>query len=167
MPQIRLQPFSPEGLVALLESVAQCEERMGLSVAVELRDFYVSGEVSKAWLETLRGSESPDPWIHGFAVVEGDTIVGTAGFKGPPNDDGVVEIAYGIVPSRQGRGYATEAAKALVEFARSDPRVKLIRAHTLPKSNASTRVLTKCSFHHVGEVNDPDDGLVWRWERRS
>ena len=136
-----------------------------MSVAPELRDFFVSGEVSKEWIERLRSSKSADPWIHGFAVIEGDTIVGTAGFKGPPDEIGAVEIAYGIVPSRQGRGYATKAANALVQFALGDPRVKLIRAHTLPESNASTRVLTKCSFHHVGVFNDPDDGLVWRWER--
>ena len=31
---------------------------------------------------------------------------------------------------------------------------------------ASTRVLTKCGFSRIGEVIDPDDGLVWRWEKR-
>ena len=165
MPEIRLQPVSPEELLALLESVAQCEERMGLSVAPELRDFFVSGEVSNEWIESLRSSKSADPWVHGFAVIEGGTVVGMAGFKGPPDDNGVVEIAYGIVPSRQGRGYATEAAKMLIDFALDDARVTLIRAHTLPEANASTRVLAKCSFTHVGEVVDPDDGPVWRWER--
>ena len=31
--------------------------------------------------------------------------------------------------------------------------------------NASTRVLTKCGFRHIGQVIDPEDGPVWRWER--
>jgi len=44
--------------------------------------------------------------------------------------------------------------------------VRLIRAHTLPEPNASTRVLQKCGFEQVGEVTDAEDGLVWRWERR-
>ena len=39
------------------------------------------------------------------------------------------------------------------------------RAHTLPTPNASTRVLAKCCFQYIGEVIDPEDGLVWRWER--
>jgi ribosomal-protein-alanine N-acetyltransferase len=43
----------------------------------------------------------------------------------------------------------------------------VVRAHTLPNPNASTRVLTKCGFHRVGEVIDPEDGLVWRWERND
>jgi RimJ/RimL family protein N-acetyltransferase len=31
--------------------------------------------------------------------------------------------------------------------------------------NASARVLAKCGFRRVGEVIDPEDGLVWRWEK--
>jgi RimJ/RimL family protein N-acetyltransferase len=64
----------------------------------------------------------------------------------------------------QGRGYATEAARALVAHAFGIDGVRVVRAHTLAQINASTRVLTKCSFEHVGEVVDPEDGLVWRWE---
>jgi hypothetical protein len=41
--------------------------------------------------------------------------------------------------------------------------VKLVRAHTLRTPNASTKVLKKCGFEFVGEVFEPDDGLVWRW----
>ena len=63
-----------------------------------------------------------------------------------------------------GEGYATEAAEALVIFAFSSDQVRVVRAHTLPEANASTRVLTKCGFRFIGEVIDPEDGLVWRWE---
>lgn len=165
--RVRLQAFSPEDLLALIEGVPQFEARMGLSVAEGLREFFVSGEVSPAWLERLRSAKAPDPWSHGFAVVEreGGSAIGTAGFKGPPDPEGIVEIAYAIVPGHQGRGYATEAAEALVAFSFNDPRVRLVRAHTLPTSNASTRVLAKCGFTKVGEVTDPEDGLVWRWQR--
>jgi len=69
------------------------------------------------------------------------------------------------VPDYQGRGYATEAAAALVIFALERVDVRRIRAHTAPEPNASTRVLSKCGFHHLGEVTDPEDGPVWRWER--
>ena len=65
-----------------------------------------------------------------------------------------------------GKGYATEAAEALVSYALADPRVRVVRAHTFEKANASTRVLTKCGFGYIGEVIEPEDGLVWRWEKR-
>jgi RimJ/RimL family protein N-acetyltransferase len=166
---LRLVPFSPEQLLALLEGVPQFEERFGLRAAEGLRDGYVSGEVSPVWLAQLRASTATDPWLHGFAVVhrENNLVIGSAGFKGPPDAEGIVELAYGIVLGYQGRGYATEAAAALVAYAFASDRVRLVRAHTRPTPNASTRVLTKCGFERVGEIVDPEDGLVWRWERTN
>ena len=85
------------------------------------------------------------------------------GFTGPPNDTGVVEIAYSIAPAYQGKGYATEAARALIEIARAEPAVRLICAHTLAERNASSRVLEKCGLRKVGEAME-DDLPIWRWE---
>lgn len=127
-------------------------------------------QLSADWLGQLHRSTASDPWTHGFSMVQRDSggiVVGKAGFKGPPAADGVVEIAYGVDPDHQGKGYATEAAQALVAFAFSSDGVRVVRAHTLPEVSASTRVLTKCGFRHIGEVVDPEDGLVWRWERHD
>ncbi len=123
-------------------------------------------EVSPDWLARAEAATSADPWIHGFALVHrsSDLVVGTGGFKGPPADDGIVEIAYGVSPGHREKGYATEAAQALTAFALASDQVRVVRAHTLPEPSASTRVLTKCGFRCVGEVVDPEDGLVWRWE---
>ena len=125
-------------------------------------------EVSPEWIARMKASPSASPWTHGFAVVqrESGAVVGSCGYKGPPGADAVVEIAYGMNPAYQGRGYATEAARALVAFAFGSGQVSLVCAHTLPMENASTRVLTKCGFRRIGEVVDPEDGLVWRWELR-
>ena len=162
-----LTPFSPKHLLALIESEERFEECFGLPVAEGLRAGFISDEVSPAWLAQLHKSVAEDPWLHGFAIVprEERLVAGSAGFKGPPDDHGVVEIAYGIAPAFQGRGYATEAADACTAFAFTDGRVRLVRAHTLPTRNASTRVLEKCGFMRTGEVEDPEDGPVWRWER--
>jgi RimJ/RimL family protein N-acetyltransferase len=124
-------------------------------------------ELSPGWLAQLNAT-SVDLWTLGFAIVDRgtDAVVGACGFKGPPGADGIVEIAYGVTPDQQGKGYATEAAEALVAYAFGEEHVRLVRAHTFAATNASTRVLTKCGFRAVGEVDDPDDGLVWRWERR-
>jgi [ribosomal protein S5]-alanine N-acetyltransferase len=123
-------------------------------------------QVSADWLARMRASKVADPWTHAFRVVQRDTdsIVGTCSFKGPPTD-GVVEIAYGIEPGHEGKGYATEAAQALVGFAFSRGGVCLIRAHTLPDGASSKRVLVKCGFRYVGEIVDAEDGVVSRFER--
>ncbi|MBA2290845.1 MAG: GNAT family N-acetyltransferase [Gemmatimonadales bacterium] len=123
-------------------------------------------QLSADWLARLAASNFADPWTHGFSLVHRGTgdVIGMCGFKAPPAADGAVEIAYGVDLDQQGKGYATEAAVALVVFAFGDRRVRVVRAHTLPESNASTRVLTKCGFLYIGEFVDPEDGLVWRWE---
>jgi RimJ/RimL family protein N-acetyltransferase len=123
-------------------------------------------EVSPDWLARVKESTVADPWTHGFAVIQrgSGTVVGMCAYKGPPGADRTVEIAYGINPEYQGRGYATEVARALVGFAFGSGQVAMVCAHTRPEENASTHVLSKCGFEFIGEVMDPEDGLVWRWE---
>lgn len=166
---LKLIPFSPDHLLTLIEDGEHFEERMGLRLADGLRDFFASDDVSPLWLAQLRASAGAeaDPWVYGFAIVhkESGLVIGTVGFKGPPDNEGMVEIAYGIVPAFQSRGYATEAAEAATGFAFDHQEVSLVRAHTLPTNTASTQVLTKCGFEQMGEVLDPEDGRVWRWER--
>ena len=110
----------------------------------------------------LTGSQ----WTLGFAIVHRATnaVIGGCGFKGPPGAVGVVEIAYGVAPDHRRNGYATEAAAALAAFAFGNDEVRVVRAHTFAVANDSTRVLAKCGFQAVGEVIDPEDGVVWRWE---
>ena len=125
----------------------------------------VRAQFSPHWLALFAKSAPQDPWVHGFHVVDDEgVIVGLGSFKGPPVD-GVVEIAYAIEPEQQGKGHATAAARALVAFAFASGQVRVVRAHTLPDGIASQRVLLKSGFVKTGEVVDPEDGLVWRFER--
>jgi [ribosomal protein S5]-alanine N-acetyltransferase len=125
-------------------------------------------QVSPDWLARLDASAESDPWGRSFRLVHRETgdHVGSCSFKGPPAE-GAVEIAYAIEPEMQGQGFATEAAQALVDFAFSSGEVRVVRAHTLPEANASTRVLAKCGFVHLGQVIEPEDGPVWRFERAA
>jgi RimJ/RimL family protein N-acetyltransferase len=152
-PRLTLVPHTIEETLAQIEAMEPAQR----------------AHVSRDWLARVRDATVADPWTLGFSMLHRETgaVVGTCGFKGPPGADGVVEIAYGVEADHQGKGYATEAAEALVAYAFSSVLVRLVRAHTLPEPNASTRVLAKCRFQRIGEVIDPEDGLVWRWERGS
>lgn len=127
----------------------------------------VRAEVSPAWIERVRSTRPGDPWSLGYTLIERARRVSVGGcaFKGPPDAHGVVELGYGIDEEHRGRGYATEAAAALARFALADGRVEIVRAHTKLDNDASARVLEKCGFTKLGKVVDPEDGLVWRWER--
>jgi ribosomal-protein-alanine N-acetyltransferase len=121
-------------------------------------------QISADWWAKFERSAVEDPWIHGFTLLLPDgTNVGLGSFKGPPTN-GDVEIAYAILPQHQGRGYATAAARALVDYAFRSEEVRRVIAHTLPDGVASQRVLQKAGFRKSGEVVDPEDGLVWRFE---
>lgn len=158
----------PRHLRALVRSEQEFENTAGLRVAEGIREQL--GSASTEFLARLETAKQFDPWQFGFAVIHknDNVLIGICGFPGPPDPDGVAEIAYGIAPSYQGHGYATEAAKALIDFATSDNRVTTIRAHTLAENNASTRVLEKCGLKKVGDAIDPENNLpVWRWERSA
>ena len=165
--RLRLLPCDPQHLLALIDAPDRFQTIVGYPLAEGLHGFYTSDAVSPQWLAALRTSVGPDPWRHGFFVLHRDSqcVIGSAGFKGPPDQAGMVEIAYGIAPAYQGQGYATEAATALLDYAFGTGSVRLARAHTLPEANASTQVLRKCGFAFIGTVIDPEDGTVWRWER--
>jgi ribosomal-protein-alanine N-acetyltransferase len=166
MPRISLLSQTPDHFRALLEGADVYERRFGIKVAEGVRDFLVGPEVSAEFLERLNSPAAADPWRDGYAVVHvaDKTVIGQCSFTGPPDADGMVEIAYGIAPGYQNRGHATEAARELIAFAKASGRVRTIKAHTLPQHNASTRVLMKCGFTFMGEVEHPEDGPVWRWE---
>ena len=122
--------------------------------------------VSPDWLARMRAAREGDPWQFAFRVSLRATGagVGTCSFKGPPVD-GMVEISYATDPAFEGRGYATEAAQALVDFAASQDEVRVVRAHTLPGGAASQRILAKCGFRYQGDVVDPEDGTISRFDR--
>lgn len=161
-----MAPHLPRYLRALLRGQQEFENIAGLRVADGIREQFLSA--SSDFIKSIENAREADPWRFGFGVIHriDNTLIGMGGFPGPPDSDGVAEIAYGIASAHQGKGYATEVAHALIDFASRDKSVRLLRAHTLAQTNASTRVLEKCGFKKTGETIDPENNLaVWRWEK--
>jgi len=102
------------------------------------------------------------PWIGYFFLLNKD-VVGIGGFKGAPRNN-TVEIAYGVIPEKEGKGYATKICKNLTAMALEEDQNLRITARTLMEDNASVKVLKKNGYQFSGVVNDPDDGDVWEWE---
>jgi len=95
-----------------------------------------------------------EAWGHRQVVERASgLVVGGIGFFGPPLG-GEAEIGYGIVPSRQGRGYATEAVQAMLTMAWADSRVRTVVAGTDPGNAASQRVLEKAGFRQISAVGE-------------
>jgi len=120
-------------------------------------------EVLTQTVELLTRDPRPDPW-GSYLVSDSEAPVGLCAFKAAPDPAGTVEIAYMTFPIHERKGYATAMAGALAAMA-VEARASLVVAHTLPGENPSNRALRRNGFAFAGETIDPEDGLVWRWER--
>jgi [ribosomal protein S5]-alanine N-acetyltransferase len=119
-------------------------------------------------LEQLQRAPETVPWS--VILVEKSTglAVGQMGFKDVPDVMGKLEIGYGVNPSKQGLGYATEAISRLVGWGLTQAKVKRVVAECLERNLASIRVLEKSGFVCVGERFDQEEGGLLRlWEFRS
>lgn len=101
-------------------------------------------------LRSLAGATAPDPVFTLYQVRDAASglAVGGIGFFGPPDEDGAVEIGYGLVAAARGRGFASEAVRAVVRVAGEHGAV-WIRADTTPANVASQRVLEKAGLDEV------------------
>lgn len=158
MASIRFLPLSPTALAAL---VAGDLDTASAAAGHPLPPFLVD----EKWLWEIRLADiAANPqaagWIARAAVAEPDgTVVGHGGFHGPPDADGVVEVAYTVAPEHRRRGHARAMLAALLRRADADPRVTAVRASIRPDNIGSKKVIAGFGFRKIGEQWDAVDGL--------
>ena len=158
-----LMPATLPGLDAII--MEDWADLSRLLAGVDMADNWMHFPDAMAWMRDYL-LEHPDElgwWSYVTIHIEDFRLIGTCGFKGVPSPDGTVEIGYEIAPAYQGKGLATEAARALVEHAFQHEVVKAVLAHTLAEENASVAVLRKLGFTHIQEIYDLEDGYIWQW----
>ncbi len=125
-----------------------------------------NGPEVREWTRRVMRRHPDEPGFVSWYLIAGGELVGSLGYKGPPDDNGSVEIGYAVVPERQRRGYASAGIRLLLRRAFSDPRVTAVRAETLPGGLASQGALRKAGFVPAGSRVDPEDGEVLCFERK-
>ncbi len=87
-----------------------------------------------------------------YAVIERKTgrMIGTCGFARIDRQNRVGEIGYVINPHFHNRGFATEAARAVIRFGFSELTLFRIEARYMEENHASARVMQKCGMHFEG-----------------
>ena len=160
--RLRLEPAQHGDLLAVGLGEDVLAGTLGVSIAADW-----AGAAAMDAIARSRDMLADDPglaqwWMH-FIIHEGDnTLIGLGGFKGAPAG-GQVEIGYEIAPGYRLKGLATEAARGMIDHALADARVDHVLAHTLPVDSASTTILQRLGLRFIEALNDPDDGLIWRW----
>jgi RimJ/RimL family protein N-acetyltransferase len=162
--RLRLIACELEHFEAILEDERRLASLLRVTPAEGWLGFPAAQEAMRPSYEYLKRHPSVAGWWTYLFVHKGDSkLIGLGGFKGAPNEGGVVEFGYALAPGYRGLGLASEAARAMIAYAFSHAEVRSVIAHTLPEKNASTRVLERVGLEHEGTVHDPDDGEVWRW----
>jgi RimJ/RimL family protein N-acetyltransferase len=102
-------------------------------------------------LRGLARSESADTPFTMYAIrlPLTQTAVGGLGFFGPPDESGLVEFGYGLIPAVRGQGLATAAVMLALENAQHWGATRA-RADTDADNLASRRVLEKAGLREVG-----------------
>jgi RimJ/RimL family protein N-acetyltransferase len=101
-------------------------------------------------------------WVQ-LTVVEAATghIVGDVGMSPVDDEPGVIKVGYTIAPASQGRGYATEAVRALVAYAFDALDAEVVRMHASADNAASIRVAEKAGLRFVERRQYRDGDDIW------
>ncbi len=128
----------------------------------------IEGVFEKIAEAQLKAAES-DPenymWYTFWIIIrKTDRIaVGSVVFKGTPDENGEVEIGYGMDKQFENNGYMAEAVNALCRWVLKQKKVELITAETDTDNAASHKILKKCGFERLSKNGN---NTFW-WEKRK
>lgn len=91
-------------------------------------------------------------------------IIGSAGFHDFPNEDGMIEIGFGVVPEKQNLGFGKELLHGMWGEIVKRPDVKTLRYTVSPTNDASMHIIKSSGFALIGEQIDEEDGLELIYE---
>ena len=160
-------------LIALSPDFLSVSIRGDLAAASRFIDLVIPSEwLEAAWLMEMRLAklrEDPalEPWLlRAVGLRETKIMVGFIGFHTLPGADYLnsyapnsVEFGYTIFPDYRGKGYASEAAQALMDWATQEHDVKRFVVSISPANRPSLRIAQKFGFRKVGFFTDPEDGI--------
>ena len=151
-PRLTLVPGSLAVLDAELAGVAL----LGAALMAVVPADWPPGEHDRGAVEFFRaqlaaGGPAAEGWYAWYAILgaqggEPAQLVGSAGYFGPPDDTGTLEIGYSVSTHWRRRGFATEMVRALVGRALALGTAARIVAHTRAENIASIAVLHACGF---------------------
>ena len=171
------QPISADVVeTPLAQLVPVTRDEAAAMLAGDTRSWWADGYPREDDLDAVRMMGHPDAWSPRHIVRRADSLaVGTIGCFGPPDEHGVVEVGYGLVPSARGGGLMTDVLSAMCRALEAAGLT--VVAHTTPGNVPSHRVLGRLGFVRVDEPSGPDTpeaadgsaegvhGAEWLWRR--
>jgi RimJ/RimL family protein N-acetyltransferase len=154
-PRLRLRALSLEEVqLAIRGDRAALGTRLGAEIPVEWPGANLAASLPEIAAEmAFLGRDERWVWV----VIEPPStqLIGDVGFHSPVTGVASVELGYVILPSSRGRGYATEATGALVEWALAQPGVERVILLIAPENVASLRVAAKLGMRETASEEPP------------
>ncbi|MCX4970319.1 GNAT family N-acetyltransferase [Streptomyces sp. NBC_00654] len=147
-----LHPLSDDEARELL--AAGSEGRNGPGARAGWAEGYpMDGDVSAA--RKFLGSRTEDgvvrhPGAYEIRRRDDGVAIGGVDFHGPADESGSVTIGYGLVPAVRGKGYASEALRALLEYARTSGIAARVKGDADHGNTASQHVMAAAGMRRVG-----------------
>jgi ribosomal-protein-alanine N-acetyltransferase len=161
-PRLQLLPCSLEHFELLLQGNDHLADLLGISIQDGWTEY---PEMVLVAYDKLRNDPAMLGWFFYLVIHRADKrLIGAGGFKGKPNEEGLVEMGYEISADYREKGLGTEMAEALIRFAFGHSYVKRVIAHTEEEYNASVKILQKAGMRFVGAIKNKEGEDLWEWE---
>jgi RimJ/RimL family protein N-acetyltransferase len=142
--RLRLIALDKKQLELMLQDIEAFEKSLSITMMRDLITDRVRRAITMKIAKMQKAEASQHDWSTYWLILirEENVGAGLLGFKGFPDERGATEIGYGIDPAYQGKGYMSEAIRALIDWAFTHPFCKVITA-TEVENPASKRLLER------------------------
>lgn len=164
--RLELNPLSADAIEALLDADAdRLRSLTAAEFSLPLAPPPYMAESLPVVRDRLRQNPQEAGWWN-WLIVRQDTreAVGSVAFAGMPDETGAVLIGYAMYPEREGHGYATEAVRAMVQWAFAQPGVRAVRALAPVWNTPAVHVAEKVGMRPVASDEDDEIGEVLVYE---
>lgn len=156
--RLMLSPFDPTDCKPLLDIFQDSDVRRFLLDDQLVDQAWVNDEVSQSQVRFRENSVGI--WaISELNRSEDRRLIGFVGFR-PFFDPPELQLIYGLVPSAWGKGYATEAAQAAIEFGFANGLDVVVAAADVPNT-ASIGVMQRLGMQKDRVTDDGEQGTVF------
>jgi RimJ/RimL family protein N-acetyltransferase len=164
-PRLELIAMSPAFLDASFKGDLETASRfIGLDIP---SDWLEAKWLMEMRLVKMRENPALEPWLlRAVGLRDTKTMIGFIGFHTLPGAEYLnsyapnsVEFGYTIFADYRGKGFASEAAGALMDWATREHDVKRFIVSISPTNEPSLRIAQKFDFRKVGSFTDPEDGI--------